>query len=212
MYSFPQYKEHDHALIVQFMKDHPFVTMVAVDRNGRIEATHIPVLVDERDGKVFLTGHVAKKLSHEKALAENPDALIIFTGPHIYVTGTWYTGNLQTASTWNYISVHARGKINWMNEEELISLLKRLSLHFENYNTSSTTIYDNLPHSYLDKLVKAIVGFEMEVTELENVFKLSQDRDEKSYDNIVQQLKKQDGDGKILGELMERRKGKVFPG
>ncbi|HRE39294.1 MAG TPA: FMN-binding negative transcriptional regulator, partial [Chitinophagaceae bacterium] len=142
---------------------------------------------------------------------ENPDALVIFTGPHVYVSGTWYTGNPQQASTWNYIAVHARGKVRWAKEEELIGILRRLSLHFENGNTASSTIYDNLPEEYLSKLVKAIVGFEIEVTELDNVHKLSQNRDEKSYDNIVKELKQQEGDGKIIGEIMENRKSKVFP-
>ncbi len=91
-----------------------------------------------------------------------------------------------------------------------IDLLKKLSFDFENGNTASSTIYDNLPDAYKLKLVKAIVAFELEVTELENVHKLSQNRDEKSYDNIVQQLKNQDGDAKVIGEMMEERKGKVF--
>jgi transcriptional regulator len=210
MYNYPHYKEEDKEKILDFMRQHPFVMLIANDKSGRLEATQIPVLIDERDGKIFLTGHVAKKMAHEKALSENPQALIIFTGPHTYVSGTYYTGNLQQASTWNYISIHARGELKWMDEDGLIALLKRLSLHFENNNTASTTIYDNLPEEYLGKLRKAIIGFEMEVTELENVHKLSQNRDEKSYDNIVNELKQQDGDAKIIGKLMEERKPKVF--
>jgi transcriptional regulator len=185
--------------------------LIAVDAKNRIEATQIPVLIDVRNERIFLTGHIAKKLDHQIALEENPNALVIFTGPHSYISGTWYTGNLQQASTWNYISVHARGEVKWISEDSLIALLKRLSLHFENNNRASTTIYENLPSEYLDKLVKAIVGFEMEITELGNVFKLSQNRDEKSYDNIVMELKKQDGDGKTIGQLMEKRRGKIFP-
>ncbi len=210
MYNYPQYKEEDRELIIQFMRDHPFVFLIANDKNGRSEASQIPVLIDKREGKIFLSGHVAKKTDHEKAFQVNPEALVIFTGPHTYVSGTWYTGNLQQASTWNYVSLHARGKIKWMDQDGLIGLLKRLSLHFENNNTSSTTIYDNLPASYLDKLVNGIVGFEIEVVELDNVFKLSQNRDEESYDNVVVQLKKQDGDAKLIGEMMEKRKHKVF--
>lgn len=211
MYNYPHYKEEDKRLVIDFMRKHPFVTIIGADANGRVEATQIPVLVDERDGKLFITGHIARKMDHEKAFAQNPNALLIFTGAHTYVSGTYYTGNLQQASTWNYISIHARGELKWMDENGLIALLKRLSLHFENNNTASTTIYDNLPEEYLGKLRKAIVGFEMEVTELENVYKLSQNRDEKSYDNIVTQLKQQDGDAKEIAALMEQRKSKVFP-
>lgn len=208
MYNYPQYVEQDQRIVLDFIKQHPFACIIATSLTGRAEATQVPVLIDERDGKVFLSGHVAKKLDHHKALRENPNALVIFTGPHTYVSGTWYTGNLQQASTWNYVSVHARGKVKWMDDDGLIALLKRLSLHFENDNSNSTTIYDNLPAEYLDKLLNAIEGFEIEVTELDNVFKLSQNRDEKSYDNVVKQLKAQGGDAKLIGAMMEERKDK----
>jgi transcriptional regulator len=210
MYDYPHYKEEDPQKVIAFMRENPFVMLMASDKSGRVEFTQIPVLIEEKEGKVYVTGHIARKSDHHQALVADPNALIVFTGPHTYVSGTWYTGNPEQASTWNYISVHARGMIKWMKDEELIELLKKLSLHFENNNTASTTIYDNLPSSYKDKLVKAIVGFEIEVAELENVFKLSQNRDEKSYDNIITQLKKQEGDGKIIGRLMEERKSKVF--
>jgi transcriptional regulator len=211
MYNYPHYKEHDTAEVVRFMRQHPFVMLIAADGAGRIEATQVPVLIDENEGKIFITGHITRKSDHQKALEENPDALVIFTGPHVYVSGTWYTGNPQQASTWNYIAVHARGQVRWTSEEELTGILRKLSLHFENGNQASSTVYDNLSEEYLSKLVKAIVGFEIEVTELDNVHKLSQNRDEKSYDNIIRELKKQDGDGKAIGEIMENRKSKVFP-
>lgn len=211
MYNYPHYKEQDKEKVIDFMRQHPFVMLVGCDKNLRSAVTQIPVFIDERDGKIFITGHIAKKSDHEKAFEENPEVLVVFTGAHTYVSGAWYAGNPQQASTWNYIAIHARGKIKWMEESGLIELLKRLSLHFENGNTNSSTIYDNLPVDYKEKLVKAIIGFEIEVTELENVHKLSQNRDEKSYDNIVTQLKNQDADAKEIGELMEKRKSKVFP-
>ena len=210
MYNYPHYKEHDSEEVLEFMQAHSFVMLLAADKNGRVEATQIPVLIDEKEGKIFIYGHIARKSDHQKALEENPDALVIFTGPHTYVSGTWYTGNPHQASTWNYISVHARGKIKWTDENDLVELLRKLSLHFENNNTASTTIYDNLSEEYLGKLRKAIVGFEIEVTELENVYKLSQNRDEKSYDNIIKELKQLEGDAKEVGEIMEKRKPKVF--
>ena len=192
------------------MRNHPFVTLIGCDKNGRIEATQVPVLIEDKTDQLFLRGHIAKKSDHHRAFQENPNVLALFTGAHSYVSGTWYTGNPQQASTWNYIAVHARGQIRFQDEAALVALLKQLSLHFENYNQSSSTIYDNLPIDYKEKLVKAIVAFEIAITELDNVFKLSQNRDEKSYDNIVYQLKQKDGDAKQIGELMERRKDQVF--
>ena len=211
MYNYPHYKEADPHKVLDFMKRHPFVTIVGSNAAGRLEATHIPVMVDEREGQIVISGHIARKMDHERAFSENPEVLMIFMGPHTYISGTYYTGNLQQASTWNYISIHARGRLRWMNEEELRQMLRALTLHFEKGNTSSTTIYDNLPTEYIDKLVKGIMGFEMVVTELENVHKLSQNRDEVSYDNIVTQLKKESGDAREIGEVMEERKNKVFP-
>ncbi len=210
MYNYPHYKEHDKEKIISFMKDHPFITLIGSDKNGRIEATQIPVLVEQREGKIFIYGHIAKKSDHHYAFEENPNVLALFTGPHTYVSGTWYTGNPQQASTWNYISIHARGQIKFLDETFLIELLKKLSLHFENNNTESSTIYDNLPADYKEKLIKAILAFELEVTEMDNVHKLSQNRDEKSYDNIVHQLKRQEGDAREIGDLMEKRKEQVF--
>jgi transcriptional regulator len=210
MYDYPHYKEHDKEKVIEFMRSHPFITLIGCDSNGRIEVTQVPVLIEEQDEKIFIHGHLAKKSDHHKAFEENPNVLALFTGAHTYVSGTWYTGNPQQASTWNYISVHARGTIKFLDEAALIKLLKKLSLSFENNNASSTTIYDNLPVEYREKLVKAILAFEIRVNELDNVYKLSQNRDEKSYDNIVQQLKQQQGDGKQIGDLMEKRKEQVF--
>jgi len=210
MYSFPYYKEEDNEEVIAFMKAHPFIMLLGTDKTGRIEATQVPVLVEVKDEKVYIYGHIMRKTTHENALIENPEALIIFTGAHTYVSATYYTTNPHQGSTWNYISVHARGHIRWMNDAELIAFMKRFSLHFENNNTASSTVYDNLPEEYVSKLIKGIVGFEMEVATLDNVFKLSQNRDEVSYDNVVKELKQQTGDAKAIGELMEKRKSKVF--
>lgn len=192
------------------MRSHPFVTLIGCDSEGRIEATQIPVLVEEKGGKIFLHGHIAKKSDHHKAFEENPNVLALFTGAHTYVSGSWYAGNPRQASTWNYVSIHARGQMKFLEETGLVELLKKLSLYFENDNKSSSTIYDNLPASYTEKLIKAIIAFEIEVTELDNVYKLSQNRDEKSYDNIVEQLQQQDGDAREIGDLMKERKEQVF--
>ncbi len=212
MYNLPQYKEEDRQLHIQFMKENPFITLIGCDQQKRVVAAQIPVLIEVKDDKIILSGHIMRNSDHEKAFAENPVALALFTSPHTYVSGTWYTGNLQQASTWNYISIHARGVLEWMDDEGLIRLLKKFTLHFEKNDPHSTTIYDNLPQEYVDRLRPAIVGFNMEVTELENVFKLSQNRDEKSYNNVVHQLSQKEGDAGYIGKLMGKRKGKVFPG
>lgn len=210
MYKLPSYNEDDEEIVKQFVRDNPFAFITGCDVENKPVATQVPVFIDERDGKLFLTGHIMKSTDHHKAFVENENVLAVFTGPHTYVSATWYDNPYQ-ASTWNFMSVHAKGTIRFGDEEELIAILKRLTLHYENDNTASTTVFDNLPADYTNRLIKAIVAFEIEVTSLDHVFKLSQDRDETSYDNIVKELKQQDGDAKKIGNLMEKRKHKVFP-
>lgn len=209
MYDLPHHKEKDHEEIIQFMKDHPFVFLTGSGADQKPVATQVPVFIDEKEGKYFLTGHIMRNTDHHKAFEQNKNVLAVFTSPHTYVSATWYTK--PVGSTWNYMSVYAHGTIRFGDTNELKSVLQRLTLHYENGNTASTTVFDNLPAEYTDRMMKAIVPFEIEINDLQHVFKLSQDRDEKSYDNIIQQLKQKDGDAKIIAEIMEKRKSKVFP-
>ncbi|TAE49196.1 MAG: hypothetical protein EAZ89_14435, partial [Bacteroidetes bacterium] len=129
---------------------------------------------------------------------------------HTYVSATWYS-NPYLASTWNYMSVHARGVIRFLDDAGLEEVLRQTTLHFENDNPQSSTVYDNLPSSFTQRVMKAIVAFEIEVREIDTVFKLSQDRDAQSYHNIIAQLKKQGEDGQVIATEMEKRTHQVFP-
>ena len=209
MYDLPHHKEKNQDEIIQFMKDHPFVFITGSGADNKPVATQIPVFIDEKDGKYFLTGHIMRNTDHHKAFEQNKNVLAVFTGPHTYVSATWYTK--PVGSTWNYMSVHANGNIRFGDTDELISILKRLTLYYENNNAASATVFDNLPAEYTERMMKAIVPFEIEITDLQHVFKLSQDRDEKSYDNIIQQLKQKNDDAKTIAAIMEKRKSKVFP-
>ena len=210
MYDLPHHKEKDPGEIIQFMEEHPFVFITGSDAANKPVATQIPVFIDEKEGKYFLTGHIMRNTDHHKAFEQNNNVLAVFTSPHTYVSATWYA-NPSVGSTWNYMSVHAKGTMRFGDKDELIFILKRLSLHYENNNMASSTVFDNLPSEYTDRMMKAIVPFEIEINDLQHVFKLSQDRDEKSYDNIIKELKQQGGDAKKIGTIMENRKSKVFP-
>lgn len=209
MYNLPYYKENDKEVIIKFIHEHPFAFLAGCDENQKPVATQLPVFIEERDGTYFLTGHIMRKMDHHIAFEKNPNVLVVFTGAHTYVSATWYSNPVQ-ASTWNYMSVHAKGKIKFLDESGLANVLRKLTLHFEKNNSNSSTIFDNLPEKYKQPLMKAIVAFEIEVESIEHVFKLSQDRDEESYHNIIQKLTEQGGDGKIIADIMEARISKVF--
>ena len=209
MYNLPYFKEKDEEIVKQFMREHPFAFLTGCNEENKPIVTQVPVFIDEKEGKLFLTGHIMRNTDHHKAFVQNPNVLAVFTSPHVYVSGTWYS-NPSQASTWNYISVHAKGIIRFGDEKALMNILKRLTLHYENNNHDSSTVFDNLKEEYRNPLMKAIIAFEVEVTEIDNVFKLSQNRDEKSYHNIIEKLEQQGGDGKYIADEMKKRTSQLF--
>ncbi|MBB1284269.1 FMN-binding negative transcriptional regulator [Flavisolibacter sp. BT320] len=209
MYNLPYYKEKDKAVVLDFIHQHPFAFLAGCNKEQKPVATQIPVFIEERDGSLFLSGHMMRNTDHHKAFAENPAVLCVFTGPHSYVSATWYS-NPHQASTWNYMSVHVKGEMRFLGEEVLVEVLQKTSLHFEKYNHQSSTAYDNLPEDYRNRLLHAIVAFEVEVQEIDHVFKLSQNRDEESYHNIIEKLDSQEGEAAQVATEMKKRTEAVF--
>lgn len=210
MYNFSYFKERDKKVLLDFIEKNPFAFLTGSYLNGSQVATQVPILFEERQGELFLQGHIMRNTDHNKAFNENPNALIVFSGPNTYVSACWYS-NPHIGSTWNYMSVHIVGKIRYMSDDELILFMKKLTLKFEKENSQSQTIYDNLPNEFLKKMMPAIVGFEVKAEKIENVFKLSQNRDEKSYLNIISKLEEQGGDGALIALEMRKRKRQLFP-
>ncbi len=210
MYDLPYYKEKNEQVIKEFVDQHPFAFLAGCDSENKPVATQVPVFIEEHDGKKILRGHIMKNTDHHKAFLHNQNVLVVFTGNHTYVSATWYS-NPHQPSTWNYMSVHAQGIIRFLDDSALESVLRKTTLHFENHNQHSTTVFDNLPSEYIQKLMKAIVAFEIEVKEINNVFKLSQDRDQQSYHNIKEKLKEQSEDGQVIAAEMEKRTKELFP-
>ncbi|MFN8256141.1 MAG: FMN-binding negative transcriptional regulator [Bacteroidales bacterium] len=210
MYSFSYFKEKNRQTIKNFIEENPFAFLTGSFLSGTQVATQIPVLLDERNGELFLQGHIMRNTDHHKAFDENPNALIVFTGPGCYVSASWYS-NPQIGSTWNYMSVHIEGRISFMTHEELIVFMRKLTLKFEKGNTQSLTVYDNLPDEFLSKMMPAIVGFEIKAEKIDNVFKLSQNRDEKSYLNIISKLEELGGNSALVAAEMRKRRADLFP-
>jgi len=210
MYHFSYFKEKDRSRILNFIEEHPFAFLTGSFADGRQVATQIPFLFEERNGELYLQGHIMRNTDHHKAFKENPNALIVFTGASTYVSASWYT-NPQIGSTWNYMSVHIGGQVKFMPDEDLVSFMRKLTLKFENSNANSQTIYDNLPDTFLSRMMPAIVGFEIKAHHIDNVFKLSQNRDEKSYLNIISKLEEQGGEAALIAQEMKKRKEELFP-
>lgn len=207
MYRNAQFKENDPVAVLQFMRQHPFALLIGTLDN-RPEVTQVPLLIEERGEKLFLKGHVLRKTEHHGALVANPHVLCVFTGAHSYVSASWYT-DPKMASTWNYMSVHARGVLSFVDEAALLDILEQTTALFE-MDASSPASYHNLSPEYVQRHAKAIAGFEIEVTSLENIFKLSQNRDKESYGRIINELDSKDAGAQAVATEMKKREGDLF--
>lgn len=210
MYKMPYFQDEEASSIAAFMQTYPFALVIGTDQDSRAVATQIPLLHTVRSGVHYLQGHVMRNTDHCRAFEFNPAVLVVFTGPSAYVSATWYT-NPQGGSTWNYMTVHARGTLRFMDDEEMLGFMQRLSLHFEDGNTASPTVFANLPKPYTEALMPAIAGFEICIENIEHTFKLSQNRDEVSFKNIIRRLEARGGQSAEIAEEMKRRQSVIFP-
>lgn len=201
MYKFSYHTQQDEEEVIAFIKENAFALITGIGQNYPV-ATQIPLTVEIKDGKIFLHGHLMRKTDHHLAFESNNKVLVLFTGPHCFVSASWYT-DPHVGSTWNYMTVHAKGKISFMDEVGTRDAVKALSDKYA--GTSSQSAYDNLPKEYIDHMVKAIVGFTIEVESIDNTFKLNQNMDEASKKNIIEQLRKRaDANSAAIANEMEK--------
>ena len=208
MYNLPYHKETEPSIVKDFVRKNPFAFLTACDAENNAVATQLPLLLEEQNGKEVLIGHIMKGTDHHKAFVDN-QVLAVFSGKHTYVSGRWYS-NPNTPSTWNYMSVHIKGKLRLVDKASLKEVLQKTSLHFEDQNEQSPTVFHNLPSAFKKKALDMIVGFEIQIQEKDTVFKLSQDRNQQSYRNIIAKLKSQDESGRIVAAEMEKRESRLF--
>lgn len=202
MYDISYFKANDHQEVIEFMQANPFVTICGVDKNGLPIAAQIPILIKQVDDKLFICGHLMRKQDHTNAFEMNPNALVIFSAPSAFVSASWYTNKGQ-ASTWNYQTVHAVGTMQMQDEQHLYHLLVALTEKFESDPDAPSQV-KNLDPMYMQQNMKAIISFEIEVAQLKHVFKLSQNRDEISHQNIQNELNKGDAACKYMAAAMKR--------
>ena len=157
----------------------PLVTLVT-SRGGTLDADHVPVLLDATAGASgTLQGHVARANDLWKAVRPGSEALAIFQAEDHYVSPAWYPAKLEhgkVVPTWNYVVVHARGPIRFIDDREwLRALVTRLTDVHEGSRDERWRVTD-APPDYIDAMLRAIVGFEIEMTTLTGKWKMSQNR------------------------------------
>lgn len=184
----PKYFEvTDRLAITALIRDYGFATLITSSRETGLFATHLPLIyAPERGTHGVLTGHVARANPQWRHFDSDAEALVIFQGPHAYVSPSWYAVK-PAVPTWNYAAVHAYGKPRIIEDEtKLAELLRTLVAQYESGRPAPWQ--PDLPADYQAAQMKAIVGFEIEVTRLEGKFKLSQNRKPEDATNVIQAL------------------------
>lgn len=201
MYKSSQFEEKDADKVLAFMQAHPFITLIGFDGTYPV-ATQVPVQVYQDEAGMRIVGHIMRKTDHHLAYAKNENVMALFTGAHAYVSAAVYE-NPAVASTWNYSSVQAKGKIRLMNSDETRTVIMQLTDQYEDA-VNSPASFHKMDATYIDQHLKAIVGFEIKVESLQNVFKLSQNHSATNRTNIAANLStNDDADSKKVAAQMK---------
>lgn len=185
MYIPELYKNENQTEIEQFIHKNGFAVLVN-QTNGKLWATHIPLLLENKNGKQILIGHVSKLNPQAESFITNDNVLAVFSGAHSYISSSWY--DHENVPTWNYLAVHVSGKVKLHTYEEAVKALKRLVDKYE-VNSEKPVRVENLSEKTMLE-ARGIISFEIEILSIESVKKLSQNRDDKNYKNIISELEK----------------------
>jgi len=196
MYTPSHFEETRVEALHALMRAHAFATLVS-QSGGQINADHIPLLLtqsDRSDG--VLQGHVARANPLWETVSEGSEVLAIFQGPNQYVSPKWYPSKQEhgkVVPTWNYLVVHARGRIRWNQDPAW------LRQHLE----SATATHEgadrpwnvsDAPPNFIERMLAGIVGFEILISDLRGKWKLSQNRSEADRLGVISGLKSQSSD------------------
>lgn len=198
------YKDENQTEIKQFLDKNSFAILVN-NTNKKLWATHIPLLLDKNKlGNEVLLGHVSKENPQAESFKNNQDVLAIFSGVHSYISSSWY--DHENVPTWNYIAVHIYGKISVLNHDDTILSLKKLVDKYESKSENPVKIEKLSSKTMLQ--VNGIVAFEIEISSIEAIKKISQNRDAKNYQNIITELEKTN-DYQAISIANEMRKNNI---
>lgn len=175
---------------------------IVTTKNGKPIATHLPLGLSKKGDDYYITGHMTYGNPQWRTFATCEDVLVMFQEPHAYISSSWYEE--ENVPTWNYQAVHIYGKASILEKDELIKdltiMLKKYEEHREN-----PVLWNKLSPHLLDRGLKGIVGFKIKVGKIQAANKLSQNRNEKDYINIINKLQNEENpNSKQTAEQMEK--------
>lgn len=184
MYIPKLYREEDREKVVEFLKQNNFPALVSHD-GERVVATHLPVeIIENEAGDLTILGHMSRANPQWRSFGEQ-EVLLIFQGAHTYISPRWY--NHVNVPTWNYMMVHIYGRVRAVEGGELHSLLSQL---VGMYEAGTSYRLEDLPEEFVQKEMKGVFGFALDVTRIDAGYKLSQNRNDEDHENIIHELEK----------------------
>ena len=194
------YKNNDINEIHDFLKSNSFGILINTI-NGKPWGTHIPLELGKNSNDAnVLVGHIAKANLQSKNLIDGDEVLCIFNGPHSYISSSWY--QQEEVPTWNYIAVHVYGTVKIQTSEELLTSLHELVNKYEQQSEHPISLNDMSDKTM--RQVSGIIGFEIEINDIQEVNKLSQGRSH-DHPKIISELDKQGPSEKAVADEMKKR-------
>ena len=190
------------------MRGRPFAALVSAGAAG-LYASHLPTVLKDDGPRGLIECHLARANPHCKELAEVSEALMIFQGPEGYITPNWYPSKAQhgkVVPTWNYAVVHAYGRPEVMNDADWLHRhVTELTAQQESSETKPWAVSD-APRSFVDAMLRGIVGFRFAITRLEGKWKMSQNREMQDRAGVVKGLGvRSSGDDLEIAEIVARQ-------
>ncbi len=199
MYVPPAFSEKRLDVLHQFIRQHSFATLITTTPAGPT-ASHVPIVLHPDHGPLgSLQFHLARQNDQQHSLTSDSGALMIFHGPHAYISPTWYKSPVAVP-TWNYLAVHAYGCPRTLNDAQLADHLRVLSSHYE---PADGWTPQRLPPDVFDKMRRNIIGFEIQISRIEGKWKLNQNRSQEDMQGAMAGLSKTGNvEGMKVADLM----------
>jgi transcriptional regulator len=189
MYIPPHFANSDLSELHDAIEAYSFALIVSSE-SEELVASHLPLLVDRDAGpRGTLLGHFARANGHWRSAA-NQQTLVVFSGPHAYISPTWYAAD-RVVPTWNYVAVHAYGRLELFEDPaEVLALLARTVEHFEASQPRPWRLADQ-PPEFIERLAVQIVGFRIPIDRLEGKWKLNQNHPPERRERVIAALEGQ---------------------
>ncbi|MGV2451875.1 FMN-binding negative transcriptional regulator [Chryseobacterium sp.] len=193
------YRSEDYNLMREIIKENSFALLISsVDK---IRATHSMMMLNEDDPQnVYIETHISRANPQAKTLQDGDEVLCDFLGAHTYISSSWY--DHINVSTWNYEAVQIRGKVEIMDHDELYVHLDKLTSKYENFQQCPMMMKD-MGREFVEKEMKGAFGIKVIPTEIFIKQKLSQNRKESDFNNIISQLEQSDDNARKIAEKMK---------